>query len=39
MSRPPKKASAKRNIVRAATVRLRFLNRRKSSSGCFGLKL
>lgn len=37
-SSPPKKAAAKRNIVSAATVKLRLVKRLRSSSGCSGLK-
>ena len=35
-SSPPKKAAANRNMVMIETVRLRFLNSRRSSSGCSG---
>ena len=37
-SSPPKNAEANRNIVISETVRLRFLNSRRSSSGCSGRK-
>ena len=37
-SRPPKNAAANRNIVMTVTVRLRFLNSRRSSRGCSGRK-
>ena len=36
-SRPPKKAAANMNMVMIEIVRLRFLNSRRSSSGCSGL--
>ena len=35
-SSPPKKAAANRNMVMIESVRLRFLNSRRSSSGCSG---
>ena len=35
-SSAPKKAQAKRNIVRAATENCRLPRSRRSSSGCFG---
>ena len=38
-SRPPKNAAANRNIVMIETVRLRFRNSRRSSSGCLGRKV
>ncbi len=38
-SSPPKNAAANSAIVITDTVRLRLRNRRRSSSGCFGLKL